>query len=121
MEHVFWTRSYSANRIVSLHKPYIPYIHPIKRGKETRPTEFGARVNKLHVDGISFIEHLSFDAFTEGIRIQSTIDMERRYFGKCSQMGADAIYGTNANRKYCTTEHIATCFVAKGRQGKQEE
>lgn len=106
------------NRIVSLHKPY---IRPIKRGKETKPTEFGAKVNKLQVDGISFIEHLSFDAFNEGIRMQSTIDMQRRYFGRCSQMGADAIYATNANRKYCTAEHIATCFVTKGRQGKQEE
>lgn len=107
-----------ANRIVSLHKPY---IRPIKRGKETKPTEFGAKVNKLQVDGISFIEHLSFDAFNEGIRMQSTIDMQRRYFGKCSQMGADAIYGTNANRKYCTAEHIATCFVAKGKQGRHEQ
>lgn len=106
------------NRIVSLHKPY---IRPIKRGKETKPTEFGAKVNKLQVDGISFIEQLSFDAFNEGIRMQSTIDMQRRYFGKCSQMGADAIYGTNENRKYCTAEHIATCFKPKGKQGKHEE
>lgn len=106
------------NRIVSLHKPY---IRPIKRGKETKPTEFGAKVNKLQVDGISFIEHLSFDAFNEGIRMQSTIDMQRRYFGKCSQMGADTIYGTNENRNYCTAEHIATCFKPKGKQGKQAE
>lgn len=106
------------DRIVSLHKPY---IRPIKRGKEIKPTEFGAKVNKLQVDGISFIEHLSFDAFNEGIRMQSTIDMQRRYFGKCSQMGADAIYGTNENRKYCTAEHIATCFKPKGKQGKHEE
>lgn len=106
------------NRIVSLHKPY---IRPIKRGKETKPTEFGAKVNKLQVDGISFIEHLSFDAFNEGIRMQSTIDMQRRYFGKCSQMGADTIYGTNENRKYCTAEHIATCFKPKGKQGEQAE
>lgn len=106
------------NRIVSLHKPY---IRPIKRGKETKPTEFGAKVNKLQVDGISFIEHLSFDAFNEGTRMQSTVDMQRRYFGKCSQMGADAIYGTNANRKYCTAEHIATCFKPKGKQGRQAE
>lgn len=106
------------NRIVSLHKPY---IRPIVRGKETKPVEFGAKVNKLQVDGISFIEHLSFDAFNESTRYISSIYMQRRYFGKCSQMGADAIYATNKNRTYSTQNNIATSFVAKGKQGKNEE
>src|SRR5690606_29459377 len=44
------------DRIVSMDRPY---IRPIVRGKETRPVEFGAKVNKFQVDGISFIEHLS--------------------------------------------------------------
>jgi hypothetical protein len=35
----------------------------------------------------------------------------RRYVGKCHQAGADASYATNANRKFCTTHNIATCFV----------
>lgn len=114
----FGKESKIADRIVSLHKPF---IRPIVRGKEVKAVEFGAKVNKLQVDGISFIEHLSFDAFNEGTRLQSTIDLHRRYFGKCSQIGADAIYATNANRKYCTGEQIATSFVPKGRQGADEE
>ncbi len=36
-------------------------------------------------------------------------------------MGADAIYGTNENRRYSTANNIATSFAAKGRQGKNEE
>lgn len=56
--------------IVSIAKPY---IRPIVRCKETKPVEFGAKVNKLQVDGISFIEHLSFDAFNEGIRLKQGI------------------------------------------------
>jgi hypothetical protein len=42
------------------------------------------------------------------------------YVGKCHQAGADAIYATNANRKFCTTHNIATCFVRKGKQPADE-
>jgi transposase, IS5 family len=103
-------------RIVSLHKPY---LRAIVRGKETKPVEFGAKVNKVWVDGICFIEHLSFEAFNEGTLLKSSIKLQQRYMGKCSQMGADAIYATNENRRYCTEHHIATCFVPKGRQGSE--
>jgi len=106
------------DRIVSLHKPY---VRSIIRGKEVKPVEFGAKVNMLQVDGISFIEHFSYDNFNEGPRLQSTIDLQQRYFGACHQMGADAIYATNANRKYCTENKIATSFVAKGNEGKAKE
>lgn len=106
------------DRIVSLHKPY---VRPIIRGKEVKPVEFGAKVNMLQVDGINFIEHLSYDNFNESTRLQSTIHMQRRYFGACYQMGADAIYATNANRKYCTENNIATSFIAKGKEGKYKE
>jgi IS5 family transposase len=75
----------------------------------------------LLVDAISFIEHLSYDNFNEGIRMQSTIHLQERYFGACHQMGADAIYGTNANRTYCRANNIATSFVPKGNDGKLKE
>lgn len=114
----FGKQSTIPGRIVSLHKPY---VRPIVRGKEVKPVEFGAKVNMLQVDGINFIEHLSYDNFNEGTRLQSTIHLQRRYFGACHQMGADAIYATNANRKYCTDNHIATSFVAKGKEGQYKE
>lgn len=106
------------DRIVSLYKPY---VRPIIRGKEVKPVEFGAKVNMLQVDGISFIEHFSYDNFNEGTRLQSTIHLQQRYFGACHQMGADAIYATNKNRCYCTANKIATSFVAKGNEGKNKE
>ena len=106
------------DRIVSLHKPY---VRPIVRGKEVKPVEFGAKVNMLLVDGISFIEHFSYDNFNEGTRLQSTIHLQERYFGGCYQMGADAIYATNENRRFCTENKIATSFVAKGNEGKSKE
>jgi len=106
------------DRIVSLHKPY---VRPIVRGKEVKPVEFGAKVNMLQVNGINFIEHLSYNNFNEGARLQNTIEMQRRYFGASHQMGADAIYATNKNRSYCTKNNIATSFVAKGKEGKYKE
>ena len=114
----FGKQSTVPDRIVSLHKPY---VRPIVRGKEVKSVEFGAKVNMLLVDGISFIEHLSYDNFNEGTRLQSTIHLQKRYFGNCYQMGADAIYGTNENRRYCTKNNIATCFIAKGTQGQLKE
>ena len=73
------------DRIVSMDRPY---IRPIVRGKETKPVEFGAKVNpsvrsfgragKFQGGGISFIEHLSFDAFHEGNRFTDTIFVAQR-------------------------------------------
>lgn len=101
------------DRIVSLSKPY---IRPIVRGKEVKQVEFGAKVNVLQVDGINFIEHLSYDAFNEGTRLQKGIFLQRQLFGKCTHQSADKIYATNANRSYCKQNNIVTNFIAKGRQ-----
>ena len=99
------------DRIVSLHKPY---IRPIVRGKEIKKTEFGAKVHSFQVDGVTFVEHFSFDAFNEGIRLQNTLALAREYFGTCKHLGADRIYANNPNRKYCSIKGIATNFVRKG-------
>ena len=105
-------------RIVSLHKPH---VRAIIRGKEVKAVEFGAKVNMLQVDGINFIEYISFDNFNEGTRLKSTVEMQKRYFGKCYQMGADAIYATNENRTYCSKNNIATSFAQKGKEGKDKD
>lgn len=105
--------------IVSIDKPY---IRPIVRGKEKKKVEFGAKVNLLQTGGINFIEHFSYEAFNEGIRLQSSIIKHQQLFHRrVKQVAADAIYATNANRKYCSTRRIATSFVRKGRAGKDEE
>lgn len=103
------------DRIVSLHKPY---VRPIIRGKETKSVEFGPKAHLLQVDGINFIEHLSYDAFNEGIRLKQAIWKHQQYFGRCHQFAADQIYATNENRIYCSKNGIATCFVRKGRKGE---
>lgn len=39
--------------------------------------------------------------------------------GKCTHQSADKIYATNANRKYCSAQNIATNFLPKGKQKLQ--
>jgi len=51
------------DRIVSIVKSY---ICPIDCGKVVKKVELEAKLNMIMVDGINFIEHFSFDAFTEG-------------------------------------------------------
>lgn len=104
-------------RIVSLAKPY---LRPIIRGKEVKSVEFGAKVNKIQVDGINFIQRLDFNAFNEGTCLRNSIFLARRLFGRVDVIGADAIYATNKNRKYCTGQKISTDFKRKGRAGKYE-
>jgi hypothetical protein len=106
------------DRIVSLSKSY---IRPIVRGKEVKKVEFGAKVNTIQIDGLNFIEHLSFNAFNEGTRLKKSVWLARQLFGNITHLAADAIYATNANRSYCTDKHITTNFKRKGRAGKYED
>ena len=48
-------------------------IRPIEREKETKLVEIGAKIYKLQIDVINFVEYLRFEAFNEGTRLQSTI------------------------------------------------
>lgn len=101
------------NRIVSIAKDY---LRPIVRGKEVKPVEFGAKVNKLQIDGINFIEHCSFNAFNEGTRLKSTIYKAQSLTKvKTKIIGADAIYATNKNRNFVTKNNIKTDFKRKGK------
>lgn len=106
------------DRIVSLHKPY---VRPIKRGKENKPTEFGAKVHMVQIDGLSFIEHLDFNAFNECKRLKISVIKHKIMFGQCSQISADRIYATNENRRFCTQRSIFTNFDPKGTPLKERQ
>ena len=106
------------DRIVSIDRHY---VRPIVRGKETKSVEFGAKVNNIQIDGISFIEHLSFKAFNEGIRLKDCIRMQQKLMNVRVRCAAgDSIYANNANRRFCTKYGISTSFVRKGRAAKDE-
>ena len=101
------------DRIVSVSKPY---VRPIVRGKEVKSVEFGAKCNNIMVDGISFIEKLSFNAFNEGTRLRHCVKMHRRLFGvDVKKVGGDAGYAGTDNRDFCKENGIQTSFVKRGR------
>lgn len=97
------------DRIVSLSKPH---LRPIVRGKEVKSVEFGAKVNNILVDGTSFIEKLSFNAFNEGTRLVHCLKMHKRLFGvEAKKVGGDTGYEGTENRDYCKANGIQTSFV----------
>ena len=107
-----------SDRVVSIDRHY---VRPIVRGKETKSVEFGAKVNNIQVDGISFIEHVSFKAFNEGTRLKDCIRMQQKLMNvRVRCVAADSIHANNANRKFCTKYGISTSFVRKGRAAKDE-
>ena len=107
-----------SDRIVSIDRHY---IRPIVRGKEIKSVEFGAKVNNIQIDGISFIEHISFKAFNEGTRLKDCIRMQQKLMNvRVRCVAADSIYANNANRKFCMKYGISTSFVRKGKAAKDE-
>ena len=50
------------HRIVSIHQPH---VRPIVRGKAQAKVEFGSKIHVSIIDGISFLDELSWDAFNE--------------------------------------------------------
>ena len=105
-------------RIVSVSKPY---VRPIVRGKEVKPVEFGAKCNNIQINGISFIEKLSFNAFNEGTRLRHCVSLARKLFRvDIKKIGGDQGYSGNDNRTFCKDRGIETSFVRKGRAGKDE-
>ena len=59
------------HRIVSIHQPH---VRPIVRGKAKAKVEFGSKINLSMVDGLSFLDDLSWDAFNEGTRLKSSVE-----------------------------------------------
>ena len=106
------------DRIVSISKPY---VRPIVRGKEVKNVEFGAKCNNIQVDGISFIEKLSFNAFNEGTRLEHCIKMHERLFKvDAKKIGGDTGYAGTANRNLCKEMGIQTSFVNRGRPAAEK-
>ena len=83
-------------RIVSIHQPH---VRPIVRGKAQAKVEFGAKIHVSIIDGISFLDELSWDAFNEGSHMTDYVEMFRKRFG-CypREILADQIYCTRYNR-----------------------
>lgn len=84
-------------RIVSI---FQPHVRPIVRGKAGRKTEYGAKIGVSVVDGFTYIDHLSWDAYNEGADLMPQIMAYKERFGHYPQeIQADKIYLNRDNRK----------------------
>lgn len=106
------------DRIVSLSQPW---IRPIVRGKAKSPTEFGVKISISVVNGFSFLDRFSFDAYNEGenSEFEHVVEKYKERFGYYPErVLADKIYRTSHNRKFCKQHGIKLSGPKLGRRGK---
>ncbi len=72
-------RCYCEHRIVSLGQPY---IRPIKRGKRSHATEFGAKVAINLTEGYTRIDRLSWENFNKSTLLEDG-DQRNKQFSLC--------------------------------------
>ncbi len=98
-ETMFNNKTHSIDhRIVSIHQPH---VRPIVRGKVQAPVEFGAKIHVTLIDGFSFLDEISWEAFNEGAHLETYIEQYKLRFGFYPHtLLVDKIYCTRENRKY---------------------
>ena len=107
------------DRIVSVSQPH---VRPIKRGKAGAATEFGAKISVSLVEGFSFVDRISWDAYNESGDLIGQIENYRKRFGHYPEsVHADQIYRTRANRKYCKQHGIRLSGPPLGRPPAKPE
>lgn len=118
-KYMYDNRTHSvADRIVSLHQPW---IRPIVRGKAKAATEFGTKLDLSLDNGFARLEKTSFDAYNESEVLVTAI---RRYHDRHGhypeRVLADKIYRNRSNLNYCKQRHIRLSGPALGRPKKNE-
>lgn len=108
-----------SDRIVSISQPH---IRPIKRGKEHKPTEFGAKISIALVDGYTFLDNASFDNYNESGDLKQCVESYKKRLGFYpASVHADKIYRTKENISYCKSKGIRLGGARLGRLSKDEE
>ena len=107
------------HRIVSIHQPH---VRPIVRGKSKAKVEFGSKIHISVIDGITFLDELSWDAFNEGSHLMEYVENFRKRFG-CypRELMADQIYCTRANRSSLKALNIKLIAKPLGRPSAVKE
>lgn len=106
------------DRIVSFHWPE---VRPIVRGKAGKDVEFGPKVHLSLVDGYTFLDKISYDAYNESQELKNSLKDYRNRFNKLPDaVTADRLYGTRWNRKFLKRIKIKDNFNPLGR-AKQDD
>lgn len=108
-----------ADRIVSI---FQPHVRPIVRGKARANVEFGAKIGASIVQGYTFIDHHSWDAYNEASDLRLHVELYKQRFGCLPRkVFADMIYLNRENRKYLKDLGIEIMGKPLGRPSKQSQ
>ena len=101
------------HRIVNIHQPH---VRPIVRGKDKAKVEFGSKLQVCLVNGFTFIDRLSWEAFNEGQWLQESVEHYKQRFGYYpKEVLADQIYCNRNNRKWMKEKGIRLMAKPLGR------
>lgn len=105
-----------ADRILSI---FQPHVRAIVRGKAKAKTEFGAKIGASIVEGYTFIDHHSWNAYNESQDLSLQIQLFKERFGYLpSTILADKIYLNKANREILKELEIQSYCKPLGRPPK---
>ena len=101
------------DRIVSIHQPH---VRPIVRGKARAKVEFGSKLHLSLVDGIAFVDTISWDAYNEGVHLIDYVENYKSRFGYYPEkVLADKAYCTRKNRQWLKENEIKLAAKPLGR------
>lgn len=107
-----------ADRIVSI---YQPHLRPIVRGKAKAKVEFGAKIGASIVNGYTYVDHLSWDAYNESTDLDLQLELYKTRFGMLpKELQADRLYLSKTNRSHVKNNHIDCYNHPLGRPPKEE-
>lgn len=108
-------------RIVSLSRPW---VRPIVRGKSKAPTEFGAKISISVMEGYTFVNKISFDAYNEGDHdeFEAVVEKYHERFGYYPErILADKIYRSRKNGELCKKHGIRLPGPKLGKPDKNHQ
>jgi IS5 family transposase len=89
------------------------------RGKEKSKVLFGSKINVSLINGYSFIDQFSWDAFNEGSHLKESIDKYKiRHGYYLVEVSVDQIFCTRSNRKMLNDLNIKLIGRKLGRPPK---
>ena len=107
----------TSNRIVSISQPH---IRPIVREKAKATVEFGAKISACVIEGYTFLDRISWDAYNESKDVPTQVKLYKERFGCYPKVViGDTIYGTRKNRAWLKELGIQYSGKPLGRPPKQ--
>ena len=117
-EEMFRAKTHTcADRILSI---FQPHVRAIVRGKAKARTEFGAKIGASIIEGYTFIDHHSWNAYNECQDLSLQIQLFKERFGYLpATILADKIYLNKANRDILKDLEIQSYCKPLGRPPKE--